>query len=53
LFPVGRRTIGFDVQAGPLMLAGLGLAVALALISGLPPAIRAMHLEVVDALAGR
>ena len=53
LFPVARQTIGFDVQAGPLMLAGFGLAVLLALISGLPPAIRAMRLEVVDALAGR
>jgi putative ABC transport system permease protein len=53
LFPVARRTIGFDVQAGPLMFAGFGLAIALALLSGLPPAIRAMRLEVVDALAGR
>ena len=53
LFPVARRLIGFNVQAGPLMLAGLGLAVGLALISGLPPAIRAMRLQVVDALAGR
>jgi len=53
LFPVARQTIGFNVQAGPLMLTGFGLAVALALISGLPPAIRAMRLEVVDALAGR
>jgi len=53
LFPVARQTIGFDVQAGPLMLAGFGLAVVLALISGGPPAIRAMRLEVVDALAGR
>jgi ABC-type lipoprotein release transport system permease subunit len=35
------------------MLTGLGLAVGLALVSGLPPAIRAMRLQVVDALAGR
>jgi putative ABC transport system permease protein len=53
LFPVARQLIGFNVQAGPLMLAGFGLAVALALISGLPPAVRAMRLQVVDALAGR
>ena len=53
LFPVARRLIGFNVQAGPLMLVGLGLAVGLALVSGLPPAIRAMRLQVVDALAGR
>ena len=53
LFPIARNLIGFDVQAGPLMLAGFGLAVALALVTGLPPAIRAMRLQVVDALAGR
>jgi putative ABC transport system permease protein len=53
LFPVARQLIGFNVQAGPLMLVGFALAVALALISGLPPAIRAMRLQVVDALAGR
>jgi putative ABC transport system permease protein len=53
LFPVARQLIGFNVQAGPLMLLGFALAVALALISGLPPAIRAMRLQVVDALAGR
>src|SRR6185437_8720701 len=49
LFPVARRLIGFNVQAGPLMLAGFGLAVLLALVSGLPPAVRAMRLQVVDA----
>jgi putative ABC transport system permease protein len=53
LFPVARALIGFNIQAGPLMLVGFALAVALALISGLPPAIRAMRLQVVDALAGR
>jgi putative ABC transport system permease protein len=53
LFPIARRLIGFNIQAGPLMLTGFALAVGLALISGLPPAIRAMRLQVVDALAGR
>ncbi|HEY3890062.1 MAG TPA: FtsX-like permease family protein [Caulobacteraceae bacterium] len=53
LFPVARQLIGFNIQAGPLMLVGLALAVGLALISGLPPAVRAMRLQVVDALAGR
>jgi putative ABC transport system permease protein len=33
--------------------AGFGIAVVLALISGLPPAIRAQRLNIVDALAGR
>jgi putative ABC transport system permease protein len=32
---------------------GLGIAVVLALISGLPPALRAQRLNIVDALAGR
>ena len=36
-----------------MLLVGLGLAVALALISGLPPAMRGMRLQIVDALAGR
>jgi putative ABC transport system permease protein len=53
LFPVARQLIGFNIQAGPLMLTGFALAIGLALISGLPPAIRAMRLQVVDALAGR
>jgi putative ABC transport system permease protein len=53
LFPVARHLIGFNIQAGPLMLTGFVLAIGLALISGLPPAIRAMRLQVVDALAGR
>ena len=52
-FPIARRLIGFNVEAGPLTLLGFGLAVALALASGLPPAVRAMRLRVVDALAGR
>jgi putative ABC transport system permease protein len=52
-FPLVKKTIGFEAAAGPILLAGLGFAVALALISGLPPAIRAMRLQIVDALAGR
>jgi putative ABC transport system permease protein len=53
VFPLIRTGIGFNVQAGPVLLTGLGLAVALALISGLPPAVRGMRLSIVDALAGR
>lgn len=52
-FPLIRKTIGFQASAGPILLAGLGFAVALAVISGVPPAIRAMRLQIVDALAGR
>ena len=36
-----------------VVLAGLGIAVLLAVISGLPPALRAQRLNIVDALAGR
>ena len=53
LFPLIKLTIGFQVQAGPVLLVGLGLAAVLALVSGLPPAIRGMRLSIVDALAGR
>lgn len=34
------------------MLGALGIAVLLAFIVGLPPALRAMRLNIVDALAG-
>ena len=53
MFPVIKAGIGFNVQAGPVLLVGLVLAVALALVVGLPPAIRGMRLSIVDALAGR
>jgi putative ABC transport system permease protein len=53
VFPLIKASIGFNVQAGPVLLVGLLLAVALALISGLPPAVRGMRLSIVDALAGR
>jgi putative ABC transport system permease protein len=36
-----------------VVISGLGIAVALAIVSGLPPAIRAQRLNIVDALAGR
>jgi putative ABC transport system permease protein len=52
-FPLIKGAIGFNVQAGPVLLIGLALAAALAVISGLPPAIRGMRLSIVDALAGR
>ena len=52
-FPLIKQSIGFEAAAGPILYAGLGFAVALAIISGLPPAVRAMRLQIVDALAGR
>jgi putative ABC transport system permease protein len=36
-----------------VILLGIGIAAALAIVSGLPPAWRAMRLNIVDALAGR
>ncbi|HEY2675719.1 MAG TPA: ABC transporter permease [Steroidobacteraceae bacterium] len=38
---------------GIVVVAGMVIAVVLALISGLPPALRAQRLNIVDALAGR
>jgi len=52
-FPIVKKSIGFQAAAGPILFAGLGFAVALAVICGLPPALRAMRLQIVDALAGR
>ena len=53
VFPMVKASIGFNIQAGPVLLVGLVLAVALAIVSGLPPALRGMRLSIVDALAGR
>jgi ABC-type lipoprotein release transport system permease subunit len=36
-----------------VVMMGVGMAVALAFISGFPPAWRARQLNIVDALAGR
>ena len=53
IFPAVRRFIGFNVQAGAVTGLGLLIALGLALVSGLPPALRGMRLSIVDALAGR
>ncbi len=53
LFPVAKALIGFAMQPGPILAMGLVGAVILALLTGLPPALRAMRLQIVDALAGR
>ena len=52
-YPIIKLAVGFDVRAGPVLLIGLALAAVLALVSGLPPALRGMRLSIVDALAGR
>jgi putative ABC transport system permease protein len=53
IFPLVKRWVAMEVPPGPLMATGLAIAAALALITGLPPAVRAMRLKIVDALAGR
>jgi putative ABC transport system permease protein len=53
LAPAIQRLAGFDIHPGPAALIGLLLAVVLAIVTGLPPAVRGMRLQVVDALAGR
>lgn len=53
LFPLAKTLTGFAMQPGAVMALGLVAAVILALLTGLPPAVRAMRLQIVDALAGR
>ncbi len=53
LAPLIQRLAGFDIHPGPVVLLGLVLAALLAIVTGLPPAVRGMRLQVVDALAGR
>ena len=53
LFPVIKTVVGFAMRPGPVLALGLVAALALALLTGLPPAIRAMRLQIVDALANR
>jgi putative ABC transport system permease protein len=53
LFPAIKSVIGFSMAAGTVMAWGFVAAVGLALLTGLPPAYRAMRLKIVDALAGR
>ncbi len=53
LFPTIKGLIGFAMQAGPALAFGFVAAVVLALLTGFPPALRAMRLQIVDALAGR
>ena len=51
------RLVGASVGAGVLpsavIIGGLAMAALLAIVSGMPPALRAQRLNIVDALAGR
>ena len=50
---IDRPILGPSRLLPIVVISGLGIAVALAIISGLPPALRAQRLNIVDALAGR
>jgi len=53
LFPMLKDMLGIVKLPTEVIVGGIGAAVALALITGLPPALRARSLNIVDALAGR
>jgi putative ABC transport system permease protein len=53
IFPILKDVAGVVALPRIVIALGLGAAVLLALISGLPPAWRARSLNIVDALAGR
>jgi len=53
LFPLMKDVIGVVNLPVSVIGLGIGVAVLLALVTGLPPAWRAMRLNIVDALAGR
>jgi putative ABC transport system permease protein len=53
VFPALRPIFGNFSMPMMVVMMGVGMAVALAFISGFPPAWRARQLNIVDALAGR
>jgi putative ABC transport system permease protein len=53
VFPMLRQIVGVTSLPGSVIVTGLGCAILLALAVGLPPALRARRLSIVDALAGR
>ncbi|HEV2676295.1 MAG TPA: FtsX-like permease family protein [Aliidongia sp.] len=53
LFPMLKDVVGIVNLPLEVVGLGIGVAVLLALVTGLPPAWRAMRLNIVDALAGR
>ncbi|HVJ52620.1 MAG TPA: ABC transporter permease [Aliidongia sp.] len=52
-FPALKAFIGVAVLPWNVIVLGIALAVLLALVVGMPPALRARRLNIVDALAGR
>jgi len=53
LFPLMKSVVGEVGLQASVLLAGFGVAVVLAVLTGLPPAWRAKRLDIVDALAAR
>jgi len=53
LLPFAEKMTGFPIEAKGTVQKGIALSVGLALLSGIPPAYRAMRLNVVNALAGK
>lgn len=53
LFPMMKDVLGVVQLPSEVIVGGTAAAIALALITGLPPALRARSLNIVDALAGR
>lgn len=53
VFPTMKAIFGALTMPLVVILTGVGMAAALALLSGFPPAWRAKQLNIVDALAGR
>jgi putative ABC transport system permease protein len=53
ILPAARTQIGITSMPGIVIIAGMGFAVALAVIGGSVPAWRGLRLQVAEALAGR
>ncbi len=53
ILPMARTLIGLTSMPGIVFVAGLGFAVALAVVGGSVPAWRGLRLQVAEALAGR
>jgi putative ABC transport system permease protein len=53
MFPIMKDFIGEATLPGRVLVQGAIVAIALALVTGLLPALRAKRLNIIDALAGR
>jgi len=53
ILPMARSVIGLTSMPAVVFMAGVGFAIALAVIGGSVPAWRGLRLQVAEALAGR